>query len=173
MFRSVDSALYGLFDIAAKSPLTVKSIFFGDGCKVDANSIRKTADYDRSRIPTERITLARETLSRCYDSIDEQLSALFFLYNYGFLNDYGAQLIGGIAILTNEHQELIQSTLTGYRSNRATPIADIAAQHALEYHIANNKCCKIRKSLNRLRGVVWESTEDILLASGYLVYKEN
>lgn len=170
MFKSVDSALYGLFDIASLHPQSVKSIFFSDGARVDANSIQGTVDYNNSRIPAEKITLARGILSKCYDSIDNQLSALFFLYNYGFLDDYSAPLIGGIVILTNENAELVSLVLKGYRNKKATPLSDIAAQHALDYYRADNICRKIRKQITKFHHDIWESTEDILINSEFLVY---
>ena len=79
MWLSVDSALRGLFDIAARRPLSVKTIFFSEKGKIDCRAINVTVNYNASRIPSEQIMLARNTLARCYAEL-EQMEALFFLY---------------------------------------------------------------------------------------------
>lgn len=163
MFESIDQALKYLFNQAAKHPLAVKKIFFSDGGKVDAQSIRATLDYNNSRIPTESITLARETLSQCYNAIDDQMTSLFFIYYYGYLDGYKAQIIDGLVILTEQQAALIDVVLNGYRNKSATPLSELAKQFNLDYTTADNYCRKIRKHIAKLHAGVWESTEQILI----------
>lgn len=168
-YNSVDKALEALFNLAAKSPQSVKSIFFSEGCKVDCRSIRETEDYDNSRIPSEQITLARNILSRCYAKL-EQMESLFFLYHYGTLNEYLPQLQHGMSILTEESQELIAIVIKGYTIGKATPLAEISKEFNLEYDNANNKCRKIRKKLEILKCDISAKVENILIDENILKY---
>lgn len=169
MFTDVDKCLVYLFNVAAKSPQSVKAIFFSENGKVDCRSIRETEDYDNSRIPTEHITLARNILSRCYGEL-EQMESLFFLYHYGTLNEYLPQLQQGLSILTGESQELVAIVIKGYTSGKATPLAEIAKLFNLEYNTANNKCRKIRKTLEILKCDISAKIEITLIAEGILKY---
>lgn len=169
MWDSVDKALEGLFNLAAKSPQSVKSIFFSDGCKVDCRSIRGTEDYDNSRIPSERITLARNILSRCYGEL-EQMESFFFLYHYGTMSEYLPQLNLGISLLTGEDIKLVDAVVKGYNTGKATPLAEIANQFELVYSTADNKCRKIRKSLDVIKCDMAANVENILIAEGIVKY---
>lgn len=169
MHNSVDKALEGLFNLAAKSPQGVQAIFFSEGGKVDCRSIRRTEDYDNSRIPSEHITLARNILSQCYAEL-EQMESLFFLYNYGALKQFLPQLQIGLSILTGESKEIIEVVAEGYRKNEATPLAEVAKRFNIAYENANNKCRKIRKKLDVLKFDIAAKVEDILIDAECLKY---
>ena len=169
MRDSVDKALDDLFNLAAKSPQGIKSIFFSENGKVDCRSIRRTEDYDNSRIPSEPITLARNILSHCYGEL-EQMEALFFLYYYGALKQYLPQLQIGLSILTGESLQLIEVVAEGYRKNKATPLAEIAKRFNIGYDSANNKCRKIRSRLEVLKSDIAAKIEVILIDAEFLKY---
>lgn len=164
-----DKKLIYLFNLAAKSPLGVKPIFFGDGRKVDSNSIRCTIDFNNSRIPTEAITLAWNTVERCKKLLDDnQMAFMFFHYRYGYEDCYESQLTDGLAILTGECKELAAVVLSGYREAKATPLAEIAAAFEMGYDAANNACRKIRREITKLKNVIRFKIIDLLVDSGYL-----
>ena len=163
----VDIALIRLFNIAAKSPLSVKAIFFGDKKLIDSRSIRPTEDYDNSRIPCEHITLARNTLALCHSKLDVQMESLLFLYYHGTIDGYLPQLREGLSILANIDPYLAQAVIVGYRDG-ATPVADLAMKLNIEYVKANNLCIKARKIINGWHSGIRFLIKDLLIDAGYL-----
>lgn len=166
---SVDKALEALFNLAAKSPQSVKQIFFSNGHKVDSNSIRCTIDFNNSQIPAEAITLAWNTVEICKKLLaDNQMAFMFFNYRYGYENCYESQLTDGLAILTGESKELAGVVLSGYREGKAAPLAEIATNFEMGYSTADNACRRVRREITKLKNVIRFKTIDLLIDAGYL-----
>lgn len=164
--KSVDSALRYLFNVAAKSPQSVKQIFFTDGSKIDARSIHETHDYDNSRIPTEHITLARNTIKRCYDVLDDdKMAGLLFLYYYGYLNEYAPQIIISLQVFCEINPQVALEALRSYRDGE-TDIAGLVGAN-LSHRQAEYQINKAKQKLSEIRLIIWKEVESILYDNGY------
>ena len=167
-WNSVDNCLFGLFNLAAKSSIPLKQIFFADKQKIDCRTIRQTTDFNTSRMPTENIVLARELLARCYDELNNDMLRSFFLSFYAH-ND-NQDLIAQLAKLTKQNELLTRETFESYRDKRRTNIIMLVEFYNGDYDSLEYQTRKVRKEIKAIHKEIWDTLEDVLLESGYLMY---
>lgn len=167
-WNSVDNCLTGLFNLASKSSIPLKQIFFPDKHKIDCRTIRNTVDFNSSRMPTEHIVLAREVLARCYSELDNELLRSFLLSYYA--HHSSNNLVDELTKTLKQNELLIRETFESYRDKRKTNIIMLVEFYSDSYDAIEYKARKVRKEIKAIHKEIWDMLEDLLLESGYLVY---
>lgn len=160
--KSIDNVLEALFNEAARNPLGAKVIYLSnEKGLVDCRSINTTTNNNGSRIPSEKIISAINTLQRCYNELG-QMEAFLFMYLYGACDNFLPQLVSGVGVLAAVDESIAQHSIKGYRDGHQ-PLAELVKLVKLEYKQVDYQCSKVRKACAILHQNIHIMVEDVLI----------
>lgn len=160
--KTVDNVINNLMNAAMLSPLGAKGIYLAnEKGLVDCRSINTTVNNNGSRIPSEKIISAINTLQRCYNELG-QMEAFLFMYLYGACDNFLPQLVSGIAILSETEPAIAEYSIKSYCIGNQR-LAELAKLLGMTYKQADYKCGKARGICAMLHQSIHARVEDILI----------